>query len=109
MGWAWAWEWGCPVLPCPGCARALLLAARMADWFPPAGAPESDGALVSASAFIHDVRLVAEMAGAVGQAKTQQAMLSLANETAADFNALWFDGNGSYAGGCRLVAVGWWL
>ena len=74
----------------------------LVDWFPPAGAPESNGALVSASAFIHDVRLVAEMAGAVGQTNTREAMLTLANDTATDFNALWFDGKGSYAGGCRL-------
>jgi hypothetical protein len=40
--------------------------AKYGDWFPPHGSPSASKPLASASSFIHDARVVAEMAGAVG-------------------------------------------
>eukprot|EP01048_Picozoa_sp_COSAG05_P020961 COSAG05_NODE_3714_length_1887_cov_1.201902_3_plen_202_part_00 len=89
---------------------------KYGDWFPPG--IDGNGAagtrpLVSASAFIHDAKLVSEMAGAVGQHGVQQQFLALHDSLAAEFNKAWLRKNGSsysYASGCQTdLAVPLWL
>ena len=74
--------------------------AKYADWFPPAGAASASKSLVSAATFIHDSRLVAAMAEAVGNSSVHQHFSQLSEDLATQFNAAWLR-NGSYASGLQ--------
>jgi alpha-L-rhamnosidase len=85
---------------------------KYGDWFPPGS--DGNGAagtkpLVSASAFIHDAKIVSEMAGAVGNYTIQKKLELLHDSLAAEFNSIWMH-NSSYASGCQTdLAVPLWL
>ena len=74
--------------------------AKYADWFPPAGAASASKSLVSAATFIHDSRLVAAMAEAVGNSSVHHHFAQLSADLATQFNAAWLH-NGSYASGLQ--------
>lgn len=82
---------------------------KYGDWLPPAEAPKASGSLCSAAAFIHDARVVAEMAAAIGESTTAQKYRSLSAETATKFNALWLR-NSSYGAGLQTeLSLPLWL
>jgi len=89
--------------------------AKYGDWFAPSEASPASKPLVSASAFIHDVRAVGDMARAVGESAAADHCTALRSSLAAEFNRVWLqvgpNGTGtSYASGLQTeLALPLWL
>jgi hypothetical protein len=77
---------------------------------PPEEAPHANKSLVSAAAFIHDVRLTVAMATAVGNHATAKRLQALAEDLASEFNRGWLVGGETYASGLQTeISLPLWL
>ena len=84
---------------------------KYGDWLPPPGLSRGSGSLQSATAFIHDARLVAAMAAAVNDTGLEHTCNALVSDLTDEYNRVWLDaGNHTYASGLQSeVSAPLWL
>ena len=86
------------------------MVAKYGDWLPPPEAPTPSKALCSAAAFLRDIRLVAEMADAIGNTTVAARFRSLRFTLGKTFNQKWLRNGTTYASGLQTeLALPLWL